>query len=303
MNKYIKKEGCKIDYKKEELVKSPMNYIGGKFKLLPQLLDRFPNKINMLYDVFGGGGSISLNTKAEHIYYNDIVNYISNMFNDLQDESIDGALSKINNIIKKYELSKTNLEGFTKLREDYNNGDKTWQNFYVLMCYSFNNQYRFNNNHDYNSSFGWHKSCYSSHTEEKFVKFLNKLHSLDIIFANKDFRDIDFTDADKNDLVYFDPPYLITTGNYNDGKRGFKGWNDQDEKDLLELCDRLDEQGTRFALSNVFECKGKSNDILKKWSHNYNLAYIQSSYGNCNYQTKDKSKDGTIEVLITNYKY
>lgn len=292
-----------MEYNKNEFVKSPMNYIGGKFKLLPQLLDRFPNKINVLYDVFGGGGSISLNTKAEHIYYNDIVNYVSNMFNDLQNENTESALNKINNTINKYKLSKTNLEGFTKLREDYNNGNRAWENFYVLMCYSFNNQYRFNNNHNYNSSFGWYKSCYSQITEDKFVKFLNKLHNLDIVFANKDFRDINFSDADKNDLVYFDPPYLITTGNYNDGKRGFKGWNEQDERDLLELCDRLNKQDIRFALSNVFECKGKSNDILKKWSNNYNLAYINNNYANSNYQTKNKRNDGTVEVLITNYKY
>lgn len=290
-----------MNFNKNELVKSPMNYIGGKFKLLPQLLEIFPNKINMLYDVFGGGGNISLNTKAEHIYYNDIVNYVSDMFSDLQNESIESALYKINNIINKYQLSKTNLNGFNKLREDYNKDSKSWEMFYVLTCYSFNYQYRFNNNHDYNSSFGRNRSCYSEVMEDRFVKFLNRLYSLDIVFDNKDFRKIDFSEANENDLIYLDPPYLITTGNYNDGKRGFKGWGEQDERDLLELCDKLDKQNTRFALSNVFECKGKSNDILKKWSNNYHLTYIESNYRNCNYHAKDKSKDSTIEVLITNY--
>ena len=297
----IKKGMIKIEFKKEDLIKSPLNYIGGKYKLLPQILERFPNKISVLYDVFGGGGSISLNTKAEHIYYNDIVNYVSNMFSDLQDENIDTALNKIHKIIDTYELSIINLDGFNKLREDYNEGNKSWEMFYMLVSHSFNYQFRFNNNHNYNSSFGKDRSCYSSTTETKFMIFLERLHNLDIVFDSKDFRDIDFSDANKNDLIYLDPPYLITTGNYNDGKRGFKGWNEQDEIDLLELCDKLDRQGTRFALSNVFECKGKSNDILKKWSNKYNLAYINSEYGNCNYQAKDKSKNSTIEVLITNY--
>lgn len=292
-----------MEFKKEELIKSPMNYIGGKFRILPQLLERFPNKINMFYDVFGGGGSVSLNVKAEHIYYNDIVNYIGDMFSNLQQEETVRAINKIHKVIDTYELSKTNLDGFNTLRDDYNKGDKSWNMFYALMCYSFNNQYRFNNNHEYNSSFGWHKSCYSTTTEEKFTKFMERLHKLDIVFDNKDFRDIDFSDVNKNDLIYFDPPYLITTGNYNDGKRGFKGWNEDDERDLLNLCDKLDKQGTRFALSNVFESKGKSNDILKRWSNNYNLAYINSDYSNCNYQAKDKSKGNSIEVLITNYKY
>lgn len=292
-----------MKFKKEEFIKSPFNYIGGKYKILPQLLERFPNKINVFYDVFGGGGSLSLNVKAEHIYYNDIVSYIGDMFSALQDESIETSLEKIHRIINTYDLSKNNLEGFNKLREDYNKGNKSWDMFYMLVCHSFNYQYRFNNKHEYNSSFGKNRSFYSETTEGKFIKFMERLHKLDIVFDNKDFRDIDFSDVNKDDLIYFDPPYLITTGNYNDGKRGFKGWNEDDERDLLSLCDMLDEQGTRFALSNVFECKGKSNNILKKWSNNYNLAYINSDYNNCNYQAKDKSKGNTVEVLITNYKY
>lgn len=292
-----------MKFKKEEFIKSPFNYIGGKYKILPQLLERFPNKINVFYDVFGGGGSLSLNVKAEHIYYNDIVSYIGDMFSVLQDESIETSLEKIHRIINTYDLSKNNLEGFNKLREDYNKGNKSWDMFYMLVCHSFNYQYRFNNKHEYNSSFGKNRSFYSETTEGKFIKFMERLHKLDIVFDNKDFRDIDFSDVNKDDLIYFDPPYLITTGNYNDGKRGFKGWNEDDERDLLSLCDMLDEQGTKFALSNVFECKGKSNNILKKWSNNYNLAYINSDYNNCNYQAKDKSKGNTVEVLITNYKY
>lgn len=292
-----------MKFKKEEFIKSPFNYIGGKYKILPQLLERFPNKINVFYDVFGGGGSLSLNVKAEHIYYNDIVSYIGDMFSILQDERIETSLEKIHRIINTYDLSKNNLEGFNKLREDYNKGNKSWDMFYMLVCHSFNYQYRFNNKHEYNSSFGKNRSFYSETTEGKFIKFMERLHKLDIVFDNKDFRDIDFSDVNKDDLIYFDPPYLITTGNYNDGKRGFKGWNEDDERDLLSLCDMLDEQGTRFALSNVFECKGKSNNILKKWSNNYNLAYINSDYNNCNYQAKDKSTGNTVEVLITNYKY
>ena len=171
----------------------------------------------------------------------------------------------------------------------------------MLVCHSFNYQFRFNNNHDYNSSFGANRSWYSPTTEDKFKAFLERLHNIDIVFDSKDFREVDYSDADENDLIYFDPPYLITTGNYNDGKRGFKGWSVSDENDLLDLCDALNSQGARFALSNVFECKGKSNDVLKKWSNNYTTHYIDSNYGNCNYHAKDKSKDTTIEVLITNY--
>ena len=285
----------------EKLIKSPMNYIGGKYKLLPQILDLFPNKINMFYDVFGGGANLSLNVKSEHVYYNDIVPYVSEVLNGMKGINTDECIGKIKEIINTYELSKTNIEGFKRLRDDYNKGRKDWITFYTLMCYSFNNQYRFNNNHEYNSSFGYHKSCFSNVTEQKIKKVIERLDKIDIVFDNKDFRDIDFSDADENDLVYFDPPYLITCGNYNDGKRGFKGWSKQDDRDLMVLCDSLDYRGVRFAMSNVFENKGNKNEELIEWSKEYKIHYINNTYNNSNYQSKDKGKNTTIEVLITNY--
>lgn len=284
----------------DKLIKSPMNYIGGKYKLLPQILPLFPNKISMFYDVFGGGASVSLNVNSEFVYYNDIVPYVSNMFNDLKGKSTEECLKEIEKVIKKYSLSKTNKEGFLKLREDYNNGDRSWVNFYMLICHSFNYQFRFNNSQEYNSSFGKNRSEYTITTENKFINFMDKLNSIDISFDCKDFRDIDYSDADENDLVYFDPPYLISCGNYNDGKRGFKGWTQQDDLDLMDLCDKLDEQGTRFAMSNVLEHKGLKNEKLIEWSKKYKVYTLDYNYDNCNYQDNNKNNN-TVEVLIVNY--
>lgn len=290
-----------MDFKKEGLIKSPLNYTGGKYKLLPKILPLFPDDISMFYDVFGGGASLSLNVYSKYIYYNDIVPYVSEVLEGMREIGAEDCINKIKKIINEYKLSKTNIDGFKKLRDDYNDGNGDWITFYTLMCYSFNYQYRFNNKHEYNSSFGQNRSCFSNATEGKIIKAINKLNELDIVFDSKDFRKVNFLDADKNDLVYFDPPYLITCGNYNDGKRGFRGWSQQDDIDLMDLCNKLDEQGTRFALSNVLENKGKSNDILKQWSEKYNVHYLNHTYGNCNYHAKDKSSTGTLEVLITNY--
>lgn len=283
-----------------DYIKSPMNYIGGKYKLLPQLLPLFPQKISMFYDVFGGGGSVSLNVNSEYVYFNDIVHYVSNMFNELKGKNGEECVEKIKEVINEYQLSKTNKEGFVKLREYYNKGNKEWYIFYTLMCYSFNNQYRFNNKQEYNSSFGKHKSCFSTITEKKFINFMQRLNNIDIVFDSKDFREVDYSEANENDLVYFDPPYLITSGNYNDGKRGFKGWSKKDDLDLMNLCDRLDKQGTRFAMSNVLEHKGLRNEELIEWSKKYKVYYLNYNYNNCNYQdNNDQYK--TIEVLIVNY--
>lgn len=38
-------------------IKSPIFYMGNKYRLLPQLLPLFPSNIDTFYDLFGGSGS------------------------------------------------------------------------------------------------------------------------------------------------------------------------------------------------------------------------------------------------------
>ena len=52
-------------------VKSPINYIGNKYKLISQIEPLFPRDINTFADVFGGSGTVLINTKAEHYIYNE----------------------------------------------------------------------------------------------------------------------------------------------------------------------------------------------------------------------------------------
>ena len=52
-------------------IQSPLNYTGGKFRLLPQILPLFPANIDVLVDLFCGGGNVGINTSAERIVLND----------------------------------------------------------------------------------------------------------------------------------------------------------------------------------------------------------------------------------------
>ena len=62
-----------------------------------------------------------------------------------------------------------------------------------------------------------------------------------------------------------DPPYLLTTSSYNDGKRGFKGWNEKTEKDLFEFAEKLDKNKKKFMISYISQHKGKKNKNLIDW--------------------------------------
>lgn len=278
-------------------IKSPINYIGNKYKLISQIIPLFPEKISTFVDVFGGSGTVLINTNAEHYIYNDVNPYVEGIFRGLIETDTQTIIDAIEKIIQEYSLSKTNKDGFEKLRDFYNqedNKEKDWITLYTLMCHSFNHQFRFNNQHEYNSSFGKNRS-YFSERQKIDLRQMKERMTTDIVTMSKSFKDIDYSDFDENDLLYFDPPYLNSVGNYNDGKRGFEGWGEKNERDLLDLLDSLNGK-TRFALSNNLKYE---NDLLNKFKDKYKVYSLSGNYVNCNYHKLDRSKDK--EVLITNY--
>jgi DNA adenine methylase len=280
-------------------IKSPLNYTGGKFKILEPIFEAFPKDIRTFVDVFAGGFNVGINVDAKQIVCNDQIMYLIELYQMFRTTDIKDILERIQGLILKYELTQQNKEGYYALRSDYNK-TKDLTELFVLACYAFNHQIRFNNSHEFNSPFGRNRSSFNGSIEKNLTEFCQALHEKNIEFSNLDFMELDFTGLGPEDLVYCDPPYLISTGNYNDGNRGFKDWKEKEEQALLELLDRLHEQGTKFALSNVLYHKGLSNDLLIEWSKRYQVHYIDNTYSNCSYQFKERNAV-TVEVLITNY--
>ncbi|MGM9522571.1 MAG: Dam family site-specific DNA-(adenine-N6)-methyltransferase [Oscillospiraceae bacterium] len=290
-----KVSGGKASEKK--YIKSPLNYIGGKYKLLPQLLPLFPKDISTFVDLFSGGANVAINVQARKIICNDLNSKIIELFRTFQQMDTDEILARIDGNIEKYGLSKTNEEGFKAFREHYNL-TRDPIDLYTLTCFSFNYQFRFNNSLEYNNPFGRNRSQFSQQMRGNLTAFLRKLKDSDVTFLNRDFAEFNLGQLGPQDMIYCDPPYLITTGSYNDGNRGFKDWGDREERQLLEFLDEADRRHIRFALSNVLEHKGRRNDRLIAWSSGYNVHELVSSYANSSYNT---TKGVSREVLITNY--
>ena len=95
-------------------VKSCLNYTGGKYKLLPQIMPLFPEDINMFVDLFCGGCNVGININAKKIICNDSEKVIIDLYNDWKNGECDKLLNTLKETISKYELSKTNKEGFEK---------------------------------------------------------------------------------------------------------------------------------------------------------------------------------------------
>lgn len=317
----ICKKNKKADSINNKLIKSPLNYMGGKYKLLPQILPLFPKNISYFIDLFCGGCSVGLNVNSKETIFNDKNSYLLNLYNTFKELKKDETFKEINDIITKYNLSRSDLhsynfydcngndglakynnKGFSCLKADFNAKTKKDNTYYlmlyILIMFSFNNQLRFNKKGEFNLPVG--KRDFNKSMREKLLKFIDSLKNHNYIFLQKDFREIDISEFDKNSFIYADPPYLITNATYNEKS----GWTVEDEKSLLRYLDNINNKGYKFALSNVLENKGKKNDILYDWlkqnKDKYKVIHLSKSYTNSNYHATNK-ENITDEVLIINY--
>lgn len=307
------------------MLQSPLNYTGGKYKLLPQLLPLFPQGIRLFVDLFCGGCNVGLNVPSESVLFNDREANLIGLYCAFQRMDCQAVLAGVHRVIERYGLSLVsrdgyahygcdssrglagfNRQGFLRLRDDFNRRlaqgplcDEDYLLLYVLIVYGFNNQIRFNAQGAFNLPVG--KRDFNARMEQKLRAFIQEIQARRCTFTCLDFRAPALSaNLGPGDFVYADPPYLITCATYNE--QG--GWGEEDERALLAFLDGLDGRGVRFALSNVLRSKGRENGILLQWlAHNagrYRAAALDYSYANSSYHTKDKTS-ASEEVLIVNY--
>lgn len=293
-------------------IKSPINYTGGKYRLLPQLLPLFP-ECSTFVDLFTGGGTVGVNSKAKTIYMNDKDPYVYGLLNYLKHTSSDAIISYLESLSEKYQLTQSykygikyytkgekyssgfasfNKDAYLKLRADFNqkkaeSGLIDFGMFFCLIIHSFNYQMRFNKKDEFNTPVG--KGDFNNAIHEKIKSFCTALQNKNITLTNFDFREFAIKD---DSFVYCDIPYIIT-----DLKVYHTKWNIEDEKAFYNFLDGLK---CKWAVSNVFSTNGKTNDLLINWSKNYNVHHLSFDYKNCSYQRKNENLK-TDEVLICNY--
>ena len=274
---------------------SPLNYIGGKWDVLPLLKNNFPKKINTFYDLFGGGGTVAINAKADKVVYNDINWVVRDLLEKITHDQFFTTYNYIEKTIKKYGLEKKNKENYNLFREKYNSLEKGSRNpldLYLLICYGFEHQIRFNNKLEFNNPCG--NSGYNQEMLEKLVSYSIKTKSMNIVFKSMDYKRFE-KDIQKGDFVYCDPPYLNSCGAYNDGKRGFNGWDEFQEKELLEFLSRIHKKGVKFMLSNMMTRNSLENKHLKQWIKENDYRVIKND------KLTLRNRQDRQEIIIVNY--
>lgn len=274
----------------QEFLKSPLNYSGSKNYIVDQIIEQLPLQCDTFVDAMGGAFNVGINvSNANTVIYNEYNPFVYEIIDMLLSCDKEEIIQKVINIIKQFGLEKSNKEAYLSFREYYNR-HKTPINLFVLQMYCFQNQLRFNQKHDFNTPVG---NCGCNETTfERIRSFIPKVPRVKT--SNLDFVDIDIKALPKDTVFYFDPPYIITNATYNDGKRGFKGWDITQEQRLLDFLNEINANGQKFILSNVITHNGKTNDILLDWIKDNGYVVVKLKPHNGRYGARD-------EVIIKNY--
>ena len=282
--------------------------MGNKKKLINKgLIDLFPANIHRFIDLFAGSGIVAMNAKSKEFIINDIDSNLYDLFTLFKTTDSKNIISHIQNRIDEYGLARERTKrnqfedkekidlyknAYMNLRTHYNY-NRNILDFYTLMFYSFSQQFRFNSKGEFNMPCG--NDYFSNKNEDYIRNGCNFFSKPSVKITNFDFRKLPVGRLKSDDFVYLDPPYFNTTATYNENN----SWDEDDEIDLFNLCEKLNDNGIKWGMSNVFQCKGKINEHLIKWceKNNWNV----HTFDKFTYMACGKGNSNATEVFITNY--
>lgn len=279
----------------EVVYESPLNYIGSKAKIINDIRREAPPRFDKIIDMFGGGFNVGINFNTKTVIYNDINHLVEEIIRSFKENDTYKYIQYMKRNIKKFQLEQGNKESYMQAREYYNSLSQDKRDpklLFTIILYGFQQQIRFNSKYEFNNPVGvrW----FNDRILEKMISFSRRLQENEYIFGSNNYINIR-DHIDEKTFVYMDPPYKLTTGSYNDGKRGFNGWDDSLEKQMCEFADELTLKKIPFMLSYVVEHNGKKNVAIENWIANRGYRLIE--LGNILGISGSRRK----EVLIVNY--
>lgn len=288
-----------------------IKWVGGKSQLVEQLDVQLPadfdNWDNVTYiEPFVGGGAmlfymLQRYPNIQHAVINDINPDLATCYRTVRDnpELLIESLKDIEDAYLSIRTEEGRKEFFMVVRDRYNEKNldpvENTTKFFFLNRTCFNGLYRVNKKGLFNVPFG--KYANPTICDPKTIrKDSELLQGVEILTG--DFEDT-FVYANGNTLFYLDPPYrpLSDTSSFNDYAK--EEFNDDAQVRLKEYCDRINEAGFTFMLSNS-DCKSKNEednffDVL------YSAYRIERVWASRSINSNPNKRGKLTEILVHNY--
>ena len=277
----------------KNLVLSPvLKWVGGKRQLLNDIIPMIPKNCSTYVEPFIGGGAVLFELQPKKAIINDFNGELINVYTVIRDYPEE--------LIKELQFHKENntSEYFYTVREYDRKPDffskmtsvqKAARVIYLnKTCY--NGLYRVNSAGQFNSPYGKYKN--PNIVNETVIRAMSKyFNENNIVIINEDFKET-LKGLRRGAFVYLDPPYMPISSSSSFTGYTENGFNEDKQRELKELCDKLDKKGIKFLQSNS-DC-----EFIRELYSSYRIKTIKAKRA---INSKGNSRGEINEVLIYNY--
>lgn len=263
-------------------MKPIIKWAGGKRQLLPVL--RIPEYHGTYYEPFVGGGAVLFEYAPKNAIINDINPHLCNMYKEIRDHvtQVLGVLRELEQPVTE-SMYQDNRNFFNRCSSEC--GFVIAAHFIWLNHHCFNGVYRENSKGEFNVP--WNKDPRTLEIDRENIlavsEYLKSVH----IYCG-DYQEI-FEDVSPDDFVFLDPPYdKITNGSFT--RYNKSDFGEQDQRNVANLCKRIDLSGARFITTN------HDTSLIRELYSAYHIEQVNVRRS----VSRSDNRTGT-EVIIRNY--
>ena len=223
-----------------------VKWVGGKTRLLPEIVARLPRSYGRYYEPFSGGAAVFFHLAPERAVLSDRNPDLIATYKAVAEDP-DGVLRRL-----ALHRDAHGEEHYYATRARWNDRSVDWSSldraatFIYLNRTCYNGLWRVNRGGGFNVPMGRYKN--------PLICDPAGLHAAARVLRNASLRCGDYAaavaDAQPGDLVYFDPPYDPVTTTANFVSYTADAFGPDDQRKLAALAHALVERGVGVVLSN-----------------------------------------------------
>lgn len=229
-----------------------VQYQGSKRILASQILEYMPKRFNRLVEPFAGMAAVTIAVATAHRATEYVLNDINEPIVRLLENVVTNPRQLIDDYTKVWQQQFDFLDGsvahYYKVRDDFNNGDKSAANMLYLLARCVKGAVRYGSNGLFNQSPDKRRNGTSPKTLEANLFQISFCLNGHTQFCSQDYREV-LENTQIGDVVYMDPPYQGVCNTRD--KRYFSGI---DYNEFVEAVDTLNRRGIDFLISYDGKC-------------------------------------------------
>lgn len=269
------------------MIKPILKWMGGKSRVLPELLQVFPDA-EYFVEPFVGAGSVFLNTKYPNYILGDTNPDLIELLTMARDRP--EAL-----ILEAKALFANGMDRglYMKRREGFNSEATTGKPnlqraamFLYLTRHGYNGLCRYNQSGGFNVPYGQHPNGVYF-PEEEILAWAKRCSETNVELLCADFRDI-LNKCPSNAVIYADPPYIPLSDTAKHAQYHSKEFSQADHRELAKLLKQQAADGNKVVLSNA--------DTLLTRDIYYGFTWREVQVGR--YMSADANKRKAVTELI-----